>query len=183
MILMTSGVPGGDSSIDADTAIGTGTEAVMIRWFINLIRLGIYLVLPPLAIYKDPFRGIWSWRKIYLVFLIGTGLVFLPSVLTGDLRPLLLFPLFHLIVAALLAEIFLAMTVPDLSVSLPSISSFAPMPVLMLTLAAAVAVIYVVFRGSDFSLSSISLPLVGDDEEPEYNIELTEVWKSGGKHE
>lgn len=179
---MTAGVPGGDAEIaENDDSLGLGVDEVILRWLAILVRVGAFAAFPPLYLYDDPVRGFWHWRKIYAVFLAGTALVFLPSVFRLEFAPLLLFPVFHLIVFALLAEVFVAMAVPSsVAVSIPAVPSLATAPVPVLAVAVGLcvvlAVVVVVQRG-------VSLPFSDSDEEPEYNVLMTEIWKSGGKHD
>lgn len=180
---MTAGVPGGDPETAESGGVGHGVDELIIRYFVALVRALAYIVFPPLKLYSDPIRGFWRWRKIYLVYLVGDALVFLPSVMTGDLRPLVLFPVFHLILFALLAELTVAIVAPSLVASMPTLSIPVSMPVLA-GAAAVLVLLAVMLRGVSVPLPSI--PAVSwpfGETEPEYDIEMTEVWKSGGKHE
>lgn len=174
---MTSGVPGGDPDTDDDATLGFGVDELIIRYFVAFIKLVAFVAFPPLALYRDPIEGFWRWRRIYAVFLVGTALVFLPSVLTGEFGVLVLFPFFHLIAFALVAEVVAVSLLPVVAPTV-SIPKFPPVPIRASVVAVAgfvFAVLILLRRG---------VPFFGrGSDDPEYKILMTEVWKSGGKHD
>ena len=182
---MTGGSPGGDPDPADDATIGDGVDEVLLRWLGKLVKIVAFAAVPPLFIYRDrPLTGIWRWRKIYLVFAVGTGAVFLPSVLTGDFGPLAVFPFFHLLAAGLIGEVLIAAMAPTFapSLSVPSVSAVPLRAEAVAVAAFGVAVFLVVRRGSLPSVDG-SLGRSFKSSEEEYVVPLTEVWKSGGKHD
>ena len=182
---MTGGSPGGDPEPDDGGSLGDGIDEVMMRWLATFLKIAVFAAVPPLYIYRDdPIAGLWRWRKVYLVFAIGTGAVFLPSVLTGDFGVLAVFPFFHLIAAALIGEVMIVTMAPTVapSVSVPELSAVPIRAEVVAVAAFAGAVITALRRGSIPSLDG-SLGRSFSSSDDEYVVPMTKVWKSGGKHD
>ena len=184
---MSDGTPGGDpDDPDDGGSLGDGVDEVLMRWLAKLTKIVAFAAVPPLFIYRDrPLTGIWRWRKIYLVFAIGTALVFLPSVLTGDFAPLAVFPFFHVLAAALVGEVLVVTMLPTVapSVSVPELSAVPIRAEVVAVAAFAVAVIVLVRRGVPTPRIDGRLGRSFSSSDDEYVVPMTEIWKSGGKHD
>lgn len=183
---MSDGTPGGDPDDPDDATLGDGIDEVLMRWLATFLKIAVFIAVPPLYLHRDdPIAGLWRWRKVYLVFLVGTGAVFLPSVLTGDFGVLAVFPFFHLIAAALIGEVMIVTMLPTFAPSLSVPSMSVPIRAEAVAVGAfALAVIVLLRRG-------VPMPSVGfgvvrrsfSSSDDEYVVPMTEVWKSGGKHD
>ena len=183
---MTDGTPGGDPDPDDGGSLGDGVDEVLIRWLGTLVKVAVFVAIPPLFLHRDrPLAGIWRWRKIYLVFAIGTALVFLPSVLTGDFAVLVVFPFFHVLAAGLIGEVLVVTMLPTVapSVSVPELSAVPIRAEIVAVAAFAVAVIVLVRRGVPTPRIDGRLGRSFSSSDDEYVVPMTEIWKSGGKHD
>ena len=180
---MTDGTPGGDPDPDDGGSLGDGIDEVMMRWLATLTKIAVFIAVPPLYLHRDdPLTGLWRWRKVYLVFAIGTALVSLPSVLTGDFGVLAVFPFFHVLAAALVGEVLVVTMLPTVAPSVPELSAVPIRAEVVAVAAFGVAVLVVLRRGSLPSFDgSLGRSFKSSDEE--YVVPMTEVWKSGGKHD
>jgi hypothetical protein len=181
---MSDGTPGGDPDPD-DGSLGDGIDEVLMRWLATLLKIGVFAAVPPLFIYRDhPLTGLWKWRKIYLVFLIGTALVFLKPVISGDIELLAVFPFFHLIAAALVGEVLVVTMAPTFapSLSVPSVAA-VPIRAEVVAVAAFAGAVLVVLRRGSLPRLDGSLGRSFKRADDEYVVPMTKVWKSGGKHD
>jgi hypothetical protein len=182
---MTPGSPGGDPDPDDGGSLGDGVDEVLMRWLAKLTKIAVFVAVPPLFLHRDrPIAGLWKWRKIYLMFLVGTALVFLKPLISGDIELLAVFPFFHLIAAALVGKVLVVTMAPTFapSVSVPSVSAVPLRAEAVAVAAFGVAVFVVLRRGSIPSLDG-SLGRSFSAPDDEYVVPMTEVWKSGGKHD
>lgn len=180
---MTEGVPGKDPQPGVLGSERDTAKDLLVALVTALARPVAYLLIPPLLLYRGrPItERLWQWRKVYLGFFAGTVALSAPQILNGNFAGLLIAPVFHLFVIAVVAQVIL-IAVPGMSV--PT-SATPPTYVLTVGMVAAVIGIALSFRSTwtwgagDDDTDAVSLDTGAD----EYAIPMTEVWESGGKYE
>lgn len=179
---MTDGVPGSDPE---PTVLGGDSDTVkdlIVALVSALARPLLYLLVPPLYLYRGrPIsERLYKWRWVYLGFFVGAAVLSAPQILDGSFGGLLLAPIFHLFVGVVCLQVLL-IAVPGLSVP----ASATPPQYAMIVAVASLAVAAVLAlrstwgTGTDVDTDAVSL----DADDDEYVVPMTEVWKSGGKHD